>query len=90
METSAIEARSTQEAASGLWWIPIITGTLWILFSLLMFRFDYASVTAISISALTIAAADAMRANHFRSAGITYHGAHSVLVCDSISENARW
>ena len=28
--------------------------------------------------------------NHFRSAGITCHGAHSVLVWDSISENAFW
>ena len=31
-----------------------------------------------------------IRANHLRSAGITYHGAHSVLVCESISENAFW
>ena len=30
----------------------------------------------------------AIRMNHFRSAGIMYHGAQSVLVCDSISENA--
>ena len=30
------------------------------------------------------------RANHLRSAGITYHGAHSVLVWLSISENAVW
>ncbi len=28
----------------------------------------------------------AMRANHLWSAGITCHGAHSVLVCESISE----
>jgi hypothetical protein len=31
-----------------------------------------------------------IRANHFRSAGITYHGAHFVLVADSISEKAAW
>ena len=31
-----------------------------------------------------------IRANHFRSAGITYQGAQSVLVADSISENAFW
>ena len=43
-----------------------------------------------SISAWTSTAPAAMRANHFRSAGITYHGAHSVLVCESISENAFW
>jgi uncharacterized membrane protein HdeD (DUF308 family) len=49
VETSSIQERSAAEAASGLWWIPIITGSLWILFSLLMFRFDYTSVTAISV-----------------------------------------
>ncbi len=32
-----------------LWWIFLVTGSLWILFSLLLFRFTYASVTAISI-----------------------------------------
>ena len=30
-------------------------------------------------------AAAARRANHLRSAGMTYHGAHSVLVFDSTS-----
>jgi uncharacterized membrane protein HdeD (DUF308 family) len=32
-----------------LWWIFLVTGSLWVLFSLLLFRFTYASVTAISI-----------------------------------------
>ena len=45
---------------------------------------------SISISALAITAAGAIRAYHLRSAGITCHGAHSVLVLDSILENARW
>jgi uncharacterized membrane protein HdeD (DUF308 family) len=49
VEASRIEQQSAAEAAVRLWWVPIITGTLWILFSLLMFRFDYASVTAISV-----------------------------------------
>ena len=31
-----------------------------------------------------------MRANHLWSAGITCHGAHSVLVCESTSEKAFW
>ena len=30
------------------------------------------------------------RANHLWSAGMTYQGAHSVLVLESISENAFW
>jgi uncharacterized membrane protein HdeD (DUF308 family) len=53
VETTAIDdpidEKSVAEAAAGLWWVPIIPGTLWILFSLLLFRFDYASVTAISV-----------------------------------------
>src|SRR5262249_6453807 len=48
MEAS-IELQSAQDAVDTLWWLPIVTGSLWILFSLLLFRFDYASVTAISI-----------------------------------------
>ena len=43
-----------------------------------------------SSSACTRMAPTQMRANHLWSAGITYHGAHSVLVWDSMSENARW
>ena len=35
-------------------------------------------------------AAAPSRANHLRSAGITCQGAHSVLVCESASENAFW
>jgi hypothetical protein len=41
-----------------------------------------------SVCASTAAAQ--MRANHLWSAGTTYHGACSVLVADSICENARW
>ena len=48
-EHGTIGEQSAEEAAARLWWIPIITGTLWILFSLLMFRFDYTSVTAVSV-----------------------------------------
>jgi uncharacterized membrane protein HdeD (DUF308 family) len=32
------------------WWLFIVTGSLWILFSLLVFRFDLKSVTAIGIA----------------------------------------
>jgi uncharacterized membrane protein HdeD (DUF308 family) len=46
---SPIEEKSVEQAVGSLWWLPILTGTLWLLFSLLLFRFDYASVTAISI-----------------------------------------
>jgi uncharacterized membrane protein HdeD (DUF308 family) len=44
-----MEPMSVEEAAGKLWWIFIVTGSLWILFSLIMFQFDYTSVTAVSI-----------------------------------------
>ena len=43
-----------------------------------------------SISAWASTAPAQMRANHLRSAGMTYHGACSVLVADSIREKASW
>ncbi len=43
-----------------------------------------------SIRVCARTAAAQIRANHFRSAGTTYHGAHFVLVADSIAENACW
>ena len=45
---------------------------------------------SISISVCASTAATQIRANHLRSAGMTYHGAHCVLVADSICENAVW
>jgi uncharacterized membrane protein HdeD (DUF308 family) len=49
VDDSAIDRGSAAQAAGSLWWLPIITGTLWILFALLLFRFNYTSVTAVSI-----------------------------------------
>jgi len=48
-----------EEWGTSLWWLLLITGSLWILFSLVVFRFDYKSVAAISIvtGAVCIAAA---------------------------------
>ncbi len=37
------------ETGNPLWWVPLVTGSLWLLFALLVFSFDYRSVTAISI-----------------------------------------
>ena len=34
---------------AGLWWIFLCTGILWLLFSIVVFRFDYTTVSAISI-----------------------------------------
>jgi uncharacterized membrane protein HdeD (DUF308 family) len=38
-----------EEDRNPLWWVPLLTGSLWVLFALLVFRFDYTSVTAVSI-----------------------------------------
>jgi uncharacterized membrane protein HdeD (DUF308 family) len=41
--------RSTMVAAASVWWLFLITGTAWLLFSIIVFRFDYTTVSAISI-----------------------------------------
>jgi uncharacterized membrane protein HdeD (DUF308 family) len=35
--------------AGRMWWLFLITGTAWLLFSIIVFRFDYTTVSAISI-----------------------------------------
>jgi uncharacterized membrane protein HdeD (DUF308 family) len=37
------------QTVTSLWWIPLITGSLWVIFALILFRFDYTTVTALSI-----------------------------------------
>jgi len=37
------------QTITSLWWIPLITGSLWVIFALILFRFDYTTVTALSI-----------------------------------------
>src|SRR6516164_1531022 len=55
-------------------------------FRLAAFTFGYRGSISIRVRAST--AVTQARANHLWSAGITYHGAQSVDVFDSISENA--
>jgi uncharacterized membrane protein HdeD (DUF308 family) len=47
--TFDLEEREALEAASRAWWLFLLTGLLWLLFSIIVFRFDYTSVTAISV-----------------------------------------
>jgi uncharacterized membrane protein HdeD (DUF308 family) len=43
------EAARTMDEASRYWWILLVTGIGWILFSIIIFRFDWTSVSSISI-----------------------------------------
>jgi uncharacterized membrane protein HdeD (DUF308 family) len=48
-----MEQAATYESAgqgdTSLWWIPLISGSLWVVFALILFRFDYTTVSALSI-----------------------------------------
>lgn len=41
--------RGSVRGAAGLWWLFLFTGAIWLMFSILVFRFDWTSVSAISI-----------------------------------------
>jgi uncharacterized membrane protein HdeD (DUF308 family) len=43
------EASVAMEASARFWWIFLITGSAWILFSIIILRFDYTSVTSVAI-----------------------------------------
>jgi len=43
------EARDVVAASARYWWIFLITGTAWLLFSIILLRFDYTSVTSLSV-----------------------------------------
>jgi hypothetical protein len=43
-----------------LWWILLVTGSLWIVFALIVFQFDYTTVSALSILVGTVCIAGAL------------------------------
>ena len=43
-----------------LWWILLVTGSLWIVFALVVFQFDYTTVSALSILVGTVCIAGAL------------------------------
>ena len=45
---------------SPLWWVPLVTGSLWVIFALVVFQFDYTSVSALSILLGTVFMAAAL------------------------------
>lgn len=50
--SETVAATYVEEAETGgdpLWWILLVTGSLWVIFALVVFRFDYTTVTALSI-----------------------------------------
>src|SRR5215470_10132729 len=48
-----------EETGDQLWWVLLVTGSLWVIFALIVFRFDYTTVSALSIllGAVCLAAA---------------------------------
>jgi uncharacterized membrane protein HdeD (DUF308 family) len=62
VESDVVVTQGSADAAETgepLWWILLVTGSLWILFALIVFRFDYTTVSALSIllGAVCLAAA---------------------------------
>jgi uncharacterized membrane protein HdeD (DUF308 family) len=48
------------EGGDPLWWILLVSGSLWVLFALIVFRFDYTTVSALSILLGTVVLAAAL------------------------------
>jgi uncharacterized membrane protein HdeD (DUF308 family) len=48
-----------EESGEPFWWILLITGSLWCIFALVVFRFDYTTVAALSILLGTVCIAAA-------------------------------
>jgi uncharacterized membrane protein HdeD (DUF308 family) len=51
MSTVVAEEQIYDDGAGGVWWIFLITGTLWLILSLVMFRFNITSVNTIGVLA---------------------------------------
>jgi uncharacterized membrane protein HdeD (DUF308 family) len=51
MSEASVASTYTAAEAEGdpLWWVLLVTGTLWSIFAIVVFRFDYTTVTALSI-----------------------------------------
>ena len=63
------------------WWIPLLTGSLWTLFALVVFRFDYTTVAALSVLVGTFCfAASALEGIAAANAHGWWRAAHIALV----------
>jgi len=54
------ESAETEKSGDPLWWVLLITGSLWSIFGLVVFRFDYTTVSAMSILLGTVCMAAAL------------------------------
>jgi uncharacterized membrane protein HdeD (DUF308 family) len=51
---------SIEEHGSPLWWVPLFTGSLWVIFALIVFQFDYTTVATLSVLVGTVCIAAAL------------------------------
>ena len=51
---------AVEEQGDPLWWILLVTGSLWVAFALIVFQFDYTTVSALSILLGTVCIAAAL------------------------------
>jgi uncharacterized membrane protein HdeD (DUF308 family) len=49
-----------EQSGEPLWWLLLVTGSLWVIFALIVFRFDYTTVSALSILLGTVCIAAAL------------------------------
>lgn len=49
-----------EQSGEPLWWLLLVTGSLWVIFALIVFRFDYTTVSALSILIGTVCIAAAL------------------------------
>jgi uncharacterized membrane protein HdeD (DUF308 family) len=49
-----------EQTGEPLWWLLLVTGSLWVIFALIVFRFDYTTVSALSILLGTVCVAAAL------------------------------
>jgi uncharacterized membrane protein HdeD (DUF308 family) len=56
----AYTAEEPEQAGEPLWWVLLITGSLWSIFGLVVFRFDYTTVAAMAVLLGTVCLAAAL------------------------------
>ena len=53
-------AAEPEQSGDPLWWVLLVTGSLWSIFGLIVFRFDYTTVTAMAVLIGTVCLAAAL------------------------------